>query len=54
MRDRPESREKGIRCCFSHMKELTRMTRAQALHALTVEPQPSLSESLEALRKVFG
>lgn len=54
VRDRPDSREEGIRCCFSRMKELTRMTRAQALHALTVEPLPSLSESQEALRKVFG
>ena len=55
MRDQPELREPGLRCFFSHMKELMRLARRQGLATLTIEPMsstwefPSTPEQLQRL-----
>ncbi len=59
MRDQPALRDEGLRCFFSHMKDLMRFARREGLRTITVEPMsstweyPSTPEQLQEMTSVF-
>jgi hypothetical protein len=43
-RDRPQDKDRGLRCYLGHMKELSHLARGLGLEGLTMEPMSCLSE----------
>ncbi len=60
LRDRPETREPGLRCFRENMRDLLAFARKAGLKALTVEPMsslyelPSTPEDIRAMVEEFG